>query len=73
MQTNMILDLLNRGIGPDQLLMQIFNNNPQAQTILNQVRQSGLTPKQFALQYAKQNNIDIATLINPLKQRGINL
>jgi hypothetical protein len=37
----------------------ILQNNPQLQIIANQMQQSKLTPTQFIMQMAKQNNIPI--------------
>ena len=47
--------------------------NPQYQMLFNQVRSSGLSMKDFVMQYAKQNNIDIQPILNALNQRGYKL
>ena len=49
---------------------QMLNSNPQFNAILNQARQSG-SIKNYVLQYAKQNGIDVEPYINALKQRGL--
>lgn len=51
----------------------MVSNNPQAQAIFNQMRQSGMSPKQFVMQYAKQNNINIQPYLNMMKNKGIKL
>lgn len=49
---------------------QIINNNPQFKAILNQAQQSG-SVKEYVLQYAKQNGIDVNPYLDILKQRGL--
>ncbi len=49
---------------------QIINNNPQFKAILNQDQQSG-SVKEYVLQYAKQNGIDVNPYLDILKQRGL--
>ena len=61
---NMLMSLLS---GNPQQIMQ---SNPQFNAILNQARQSGMSMKEFTMQYAKQNGIDINSLINAMQQRG---
>ena len=64
-----ILQTMNSGVNPQQLLQQ----NPQAQVLMNQMQQSGLSMRDFTLQYAKQNNIDLQPIIQQLNKRGIKL
>lgn len=66
---NFILQTMNSGVNPQQLLQQ----NPQAQVLMNQMQQSGLSMRDFTLQYAKQNNIDLQPIIQQLNKRGIKL
>ena len=40
---------------PNQLIQQ----NPQAQILFNQMKQSGMSIQDFTMQYARQNNINI--------------
>ena len=47
--------------------------NPAIRIAFNQMQQSGMTPQQYAMQYAKQNNINIQPLMNVMNQRGIKL
>ena len=54
---------------PNQIIQNIVPGIPQAQTLLNQMKHSGMTEQQFVMQYAKQANIDINPLINTLKKR----
>ena len=64
---NNIIQMLN--YNPNDLIKQ----NPQAQVLINQMQQSGMNIKDFTLQYAKQNNINLEQIINALSQRGIKL
>lgn len=76
MQNNplaMIMQMMNSGTNPQQLMQQLVSQNPQLQVMLNQAQQSGMSPRDYALQYAKQNNINIQPLLNMLGQRGIKL
>ena len=56
---NMITQIMMNGQNPNQIVQQMLQQNPQAQVLFNQMQQSGMSPKDFVLQYAKQNNIDI--------------
>ena len=49
---------------------QIINSNPQFKAILNQAQQSG-SVKDYVLQYAKQNGIDVSQFLDLAKQRGL--
>lgn len=67
----MIIQMLRSGGNPQQMVMNMMSNNPKAKTLLNQIKQSGMTNEQFARQYAKQNNIDIDSFVNELKNGGV--
>ena len=62
---NNILQMMN--YNPNQLIQQ----NPQAQVLFNQLRQSGMSIQDFTIQYARQNNININAIISSLMQRGV--
>lgn len=66
---NFILQTMTSGINPHQLIQQ----NPQMQVLMNQMQQSGMSMRDFTLQYAKQNNINLEPIIQQLNQRGIKL
>lgn len=66
---NFVLQTLGARVNPQQLIAQ----NPQAQILMNQMQQSGMNMRDFTLQYAKQNNIDLSPIIQQLNQRGIKL
>ena len=69
----MILQMMMGGQNPQQIMQSVVQQNPQIQVLLNQAQQSGMTPQQYAMQYANQNNINIQPLINMFAQRVIRL
>ena len=66
---NNIMQMLN--YNPNQIIQQTLQRNPQAQILFNQMQQSGMSARDFTIQYAKQNNINLQPIINTLSQRGI--
>ena len=70
---NLIMQMMTNGQNPNQVVEQIISKNQEAQILFNQMKQSGMSIKDFTLQYAKQNNINIETILNTLSQRGIKL
>ena len=70
---NMVYQMLSRGMNLQMMLQQMISQNPQSQFILNQVQQSGLSLRDYTLQYARQNNIDINPMIQMMSQFGIKL
>lgn len=55
------IQFMNNGGNPKQLVNQIINNNPQAKQAINAIEQKykGMTPKQIAIQVAKERGIDL--------------
>lgn len=47
------------GSDPRQVEQLIYQRYPQLQVLSNQMRQSGLSPVDFVMQMAKQNNIPL--------------
>lgn len=70
---NMLIQLMSMGNNPQQILQNAMTSNPQIRTALNQMAQSGMSPQQYVMQYAKQNNINIQPFVNMMNQRGIKL
>ena len=68
---NNILQMLSINQNPNQIIQQMISQNPQAQILFNQMQQSGMSVKDFTLQYAKQNNINIQPILNTLSQKGV--
>ena len=50
---------MTMGNDPKQIEQMIYKQNPQLLALANQIKESGLTPIEFAMQYAKQNNIPV--------------
>ena len=70
---NLIMQMMTKGQNPNQVVEQIISKNPQAQVLFNQMKQSGMSIKDFTLQFARQNNINIDQILNTLSQKGIKL
>ena len=66
---NNIMQMLN--YNPNQIIQQTLQRNPQAKILFNQMQQSGMSARDFTIQYARQNNINLQPIINTLSQRGI--
>ena len=65
-----MLQMLSMGNNTNQVVQMLAQQNPNVQAILNQMQQSGMTPQQFAMQYARQNNIDINQVANAFRKLG---
>ena len=70
---DLIMRIMTNGQNPNQVVEQLINNNPQARALFTQMKQNNMSIKDFTLQYAKQNNINIEPILNTLSQRGIKL
>lgn len=70
---DLIMRIMTNGQNPNQVVEQLINNNPQARALFTQMKQNNMSIKDFTLQYAKQNNINIESILNTLSQRGIKL
>lgn len=70
---NIVNLILQAYANPQQVLQQMMSNNPQAQVLLNQMHQSGMSMKDFTLQYARQNNINLQPILQQLNNYGIKL
>lgn len=68
---NSLMAFINGAKNPEQMVEGMIKNNPQMNAVLQQVQQSGMSMKDFTMQYAKQNGIDIQPLINMMSQKGI--
>ena len=67
----LIMQAMSGQGNPQQMVEQIARNNPQANAMLNQMRQSGMTPQQFTMQYAKQHNINIQPMLDMMRKNGL--
>ena len=75
MQQNPIMILqqyLRIGNNPNQLIQMMLQSNPNLAPIANQMFQSGMSPEQFVMQLARQNNMDPNAARNVMQSmRGI--
>lgn len=70
---DLIMRIMTNGQNPNQVVEQLISKNPQVQALFTQMKQNNMSIKDFTLQYAKQNNINLETILNSLSQRGIKL
>lgn len=71
---NIFRQVLTLGNNPQIIMQKMIQQNPQLQILQNQMINSGMTPQQFIMQCAKQNNMNIdSNAINNLMQnmRGL--
>ena len=67
---NALMQMLGGGGNPQQMLQMAMQRNPQFNAVINQVQQSGMSWKDFTMNYAKQHNIDINPMLDAMKKRG---
>ena len=70
---NFILQTIGSNVNPQQVVQQLIQQNPQAQVLFNQMQQSGMSMRDFTLQFAKQNNINLQPILQQLNSKGIKL
>lgn len=58
---------------PQAMVNQMMAQNPNAQALMTQMQQSGMSPKQYAMQLMKNQGIDPNMLISVANQMGIKL
>ena len=68
---NSLMALLNGGNNPQQMIQGMIKNDPRMNAVFQQVQQSGMSMKDFTMQYAKNNGINIQPIINMMSQRDI--
>ena len=73
MNNNIINFILQSAGNPQQVIQQMIAQNPNAQILINQMQQSGMSIRDFTLQYARQNNINLQPILQQLNQYGIKL
>lgn len=71
---NAFMNAKASGGNPQILAQQLIMNNPQAKQALEQMKNmaGGLSPREFAFQYAKQNGVSEQDLLNFARQFGLN-
>ena len=68
-----IMQMLMSGMNPNMIMQNVIKSNPQAQVVLNQMQQSGMTPQQYVNQLAKQNNVNLEPMLNMLRRSGFKI
>lgn len=67
----MLMQAMSGQGNTQQIVEQIARQNPQANAMLNQMKQSGMTPQQFTMQYARQHNINIQPMLDMMRRNGM--
>lgn len=67
---NIIMNMMMNGNNPEAIMNQLANKVPEVKSLLTQVKNSGMSPEQYARQYAKQNGLDINKCINNMRKMG---
>lgn len=67
---NIIMNMMMTGNNPEAIMNQLANKVPEVKSLLTQVKNSGMSPEQYARQYAKQNGLDINECINNMRKMG---
>ena len=61
---NLLMGLLSGNTNKEQIVRNLVAQNPQMNAIMQQVQNSGMSIKDFTMQYAKQNNINMQPFLN---------
>lgn len=67
---NNLMQLLNMGVNPQQIVQNAIARNPQLQQTFSQIQGGNMSTKDLVLQIAQQRGIDINPMIQMLQQRG---
>jgi hypothetical protein len=57
---------------PSDFLNSLISNNPKMQNLMQALKTSNMTPKQFFYNYAQQNGVNPDDFINSLKGENYN-
>lgn len=68
-----ILQFLNNGGNPEQMIQQLMQRNPNATKMIEQMKTmaGGKSPKEFAMQMAQQQGIDPEQLMQVARKMGL--
>lgn len=69
----MLIQMMSQGNNPETIIQNMVQRNPSVGPLITQMKQSGLSPKDFAMQYARQTGRDINPILNTMSQFGIKL
>ena len=62
-----LINLMKSGGNPNELLNVAIQSNPQASQLINEMKSSGITPKDFFMQKANQMGVNPNSILNMLK------
>lgn len=70
---NNVLQAMNGGMNPETIFNQMVNSNPQAKQFISQLQQqaNGRSPRELAMQYAKQKGISDRDFMQLLNRMGL--
>lgn len=68
---NKLIELTRQGKKPKEIMQYFVDNDKQLQILINQAKQSGMEPKDYVFQYAKQNNINLNPMFELFIKKGL--
>ena len=70
---NQFMALVNGGSNPATLARQMLTNNPKAREVMAQFQNmaNGRSPKELAMQLAKQNGVDMEQMMQFASRLGL--
>ena len=70
---NQFMAMVNSGGNPLALAQQMLKNNPGARQVMTQFQNmaNGLSPKELAMQLAKQNGVDMGQMMQMAQKFGL--
>lgn len=71
---NTFMAMANGGGNPRQIAQEMLMTDPQAREVFQQMQNmaNGLSPRDFAIQYAKQNGVDPNEFLQFARRFGLN-
>lgn len=70
---NNLMQLLNMGVNPQQIVQNAIARDPQLQQIFSQMNGKNLSTKDVVMQLAQKRGIDLNPMINVLQQKGFKM
>ena len=70
---NNLMQLLNMGVNPQQIVQNAIASNPQLQQIFSQINGKNLSTKDVVMQLAQKRGIDLNPMIQMLQQKGFKM
>ena len=70
---NNLMQLLNMGVNPQQIVQNAIARDPQLQQIFSQINGKNLSTKDVVMQLAQKRGIDLNPMIQMLQQKGFKM